>query len=225
MKGLTGLIVAGVLGLLGIALNWFYLENKAKNLQTVSFLGIKEEAGIEVGDTFVSGHFTEVTIPKSNAKNLEDFVYLWADRETVIGTRATENYIGGELFFKQDYRTPQFGIELKDNERLLPISVSERSPLIQPGDDVSFWIPSSETGEGEVGELLGPFRVGAIGNQVGNRDVMKAYKIPQMQGNQLGIIVTVEGGEFDQRTTILMDRINRSDGRSIKVVLHPRPSE
>ena len=50
MKGLTGLIVAGVLGLLGIALNWFYLENKAKNLQTVSFLGIKENAGIEVGD-------------------------------------------------------------------------------------------------------------------------------------------------------------------------------
>lgn len=223
MKGLTGLIIAGVLGLLGLALNWFYLENKSENLQTISFLGIKPGAGIEVGDTFVPNHFVEVSVPKENSANLIDFVYLYADRDTVVGTKATENYLGGELFYKEDYRTPQFEIDLADDELLLPISVADRSPLIQPGDDVSFWIPSSEGGD-EPGELLGPFRVGAIGNQVGGRDVMRAYKIPMTAGNQLGIIVTMEGGRFDQRTNTLLDRINKSDGRSVKVLLHPTSS-
>ena len=75
MKGLTGLIVALVLGVLAVALNWFYLESKTKNFESIEFLGIKSTDSSEVvinsGDTFKESHFEKVTIPAAHARDLE----------------------------------------------------------------------------------------------------------------------------------------------------------
>ena len=223
MKGLTGLIIAGILGVLGIALNWYYLETRSNQLEIVSFLGVKDGVVIENGQAFRADDFVEVAVPKKHAVQLMDFVYLWEDLDSMVGVRATQDFAGGELLFRDAYRTPQRELLLKPNERLIPITVAERSPLLEPGDKVSFWFPGVPGNETQAAkEQIGPFRIGAIGNQIGSRDVNRAYRVPVVQGNLLQVIVRVEGDHFEQQAEALLERLSQSDGRSVKVIMHPR---
>jgi len=223
MKGLTGLVIAGILGVLGIVLNWYYLETRSNQLEMVSFLGIKDGVAIENGQAFREGDFVEVAVPKKHAEQLRDFVYLWEDRDSMLGVRATQEFGGGELLFRDDYRTPQRSLALRPNERLIPITVSERSPLLEPGDEISFWFPLGPGGDASgTTQQIGPFRLGAIGNQIGSREVNQAYRVPVMQGNLLQIVVRVEGDRFEQKAEALLERLSQSDGRQVKVIMHPR---
>ena len=43
-RALSGLIFAVFLGLLGGVLNWVYLENKTRDVASISFLGVSEGA-------------------------------------------------------------------------------------------------------------------------------------------------------------------------------------
>lgn len=224
MKGLTGIIVAAIFGVLGAALNWFYLASKAQQLETISFLGVREGVNIAEGTEFQASHFTEVKIPKSAAGNLEDFVYLYRDLPTIEHLRATKSYIGGSLIFKQDTRTPATRLELANDEVLLTIAVANRSPLIQPGDRISFTAPNLSGGaSGTAGvEMIGPFQVAAIGNQLGNRDVMEAHRIQPIQSNQIGIIAKMENGQLEAKAQSLMQLMTGQGARELMVVWHGR---
>ncbi len=218
MKGLTGIIVAAIFGVLGAALNWFYLANKATQLETIAFLGVREGANLQPGTEFQSSHFVPVRIPKALARDLEDFVYLYQDLPTLEHVRATKAYAGGELLFKQDYRTPATDLELRPDEVLVTVTVANRSPLIQPNDRISFSI--SQGGSDETQELIGPFRVAAIGNQIGNRDVMQAHRIQPVQSNQIGIVCRLENGVLEPKARTLMSRIGGQGARDVMVVWH-----
>ena len=222
MKGLTGLIVAVALGLLGGALNWFYLANKAQNLEMISFLGIQDGTTIKEGAVFKGSHFVEVKIPANRARGLEDFAYLYSDLPLLVDVRAIKPYEGGELVFKQDYRTPPLELDLKSNEVLLTIAVSNRSPLIQPGDRISFSLPKpnpTNSVEPEY-ELIGEFEVAAIGNQIGSRPVFEAQGIRPVQSNQIGIIVRTENGQLEPKAQTLQARMNVVGSRDVSVVWH-----
>lgn len=227
MKGLTGIIVAAIFGVLGAALNWFYLASKAQQLETVSFLGVREGVTISEGTEFQASHFAEVRIPKIHAGDLEDFVYLYHDLPTIEHLRATKSYVGGSLIFKQDTRTPATQLKLGPNEVLLTINVANRSPLIQPGDRISFTSPSFTTGgAGTEGvEMIGPFKVAAIGNQLGSRDVMEAHRIQPIQSNQIGIVARMENGQLEAKAQSLMQMVTGQGARELMVVWHGRDAE
>ena len=222
MKGLTGIIIAAIFGVLGAALNWFYLANKAQQLETISFLGVREGANLQEGTEFQGNHFVEVRIPKALARDLEDFVYLFRDLPTLEHVRSTKRYAGGELVFKQDYRTPATELKLRPNEVLLTVSVANRSPLIQPGDRISFSVPQLDAANRPDApqELIGPFRVAAIGNQIGSREVMQAHRIQPVQSNQIGIIALMENGALESKAQTLMSRVGGQGAREVAVVWH-----
>jgi hypothetical protein len=133
MKGAYGVIFAVFLGVLGGVLNWLYLENKTRDVASISFLGISEGVIIAPGQPLSGRHFVEVRIPERHAKNLQDFVYLYEDHATLEGSPATRNYEGGELVFRADHRTPPAELKLDDNEEMFWVPVDSRSfvPSIQ----------------------------------------------------------------------------------------------
>lgn len=245
MKGLQGLIVAAMLGGLGLALNWLYLQNKTKGVESESLLGIRPDVTIPLGQDLRAEDFVEVRVPKNNSGNLREFVYLWSDKETVAGIRATRMYRGGDLVFRDDYRTPAQDLKWENkDDGLIWVEVDSRSfvpGLISPGDEVSFIVPSESdpgtgnaTGGGNVGlipltpqstELIGPFRVKSVGNRLGSVDVMQANRMATSQERQIGIVVRKEGNQLEALAMKLLDRMQRSNNRSISVYLHGRPTK
>ena len=246
MKGPLGLIVAALLGLFGVALNWFYLQGKTRDIESVSFLGVKSGVVIEPGEAFRKEHFKEVKIPSLNKGDLEDFVYLYDDVNTVAGIRATRDYQGGELVYREDYRTPPQQLELKENERLIWIPVESRSfvpDLVNPGDKITFILPRSalrmptpadpnlggESPASSRTQMIGPFTIRSLGNRLGSRDVMKASRLSQVQERQVGIVVVVEEVDGEERlqpkAAQLLERLQQSNYRNVGVALHPRSKD
>jgi hypothetical protein len=70
--------------------------------------------------------------------------------------------------------------------------------------------------------MIGPFRIGSLGNRLGGRDVMHASRISQVQERQVGIIVKVEGDSLEAKAMTLLERLQEGTTGSIVVALHPR---
>lgn len=145
MKGAAGIIVAVLLGMLGAALNYVYLDNRTRHVKTVSFIGVRPDVKLKVGDPLKESDLTPVPIPEMHAGNLKDFVYLWQDLDTVKGIRAIHPYQGGELLRREDYRTPPPELKLTKGQLLVWIAVDSRSfvpDLVNPRDRVTFVVPT-----------------------------------------------------------------------------------
>ena len=241
MKGAYGLIFALFLGLLGGVLNWVYLENKTRDVASVSFLGIREGATVAPGQPLTGRHFVEVRIPERHAKNLQDFVYLYEDRATLEGSPATRNYEGGELVYRADHRTPPAELKLDNNEEMFWVPVDSRSfvpSLVNPGDRITFVVPvyANRTARPTTGSLdvaedvaeavagptieIGPFRVKSLGDRLGTLDVMKASRRAPTQERQIGIVVDITKPEEVERAKRLRDRLATGDYRNIGIILH-----
>jgi len=241
MKGANGLIFAVFLGSLGGVLNWVYLENKTRDVASVSFLGISEGVTIAPGQPLNSRHFVEVRIPERHAKHLQDFVYLYEDRATLEGSPATRVYEGGELVFRADHRTPPAELKLDADEEMFWVPVDSRSfvpSLVNPGDRITFIVPvyasqpsRPSTGAADVSEdvvdavagptiEIGPFRVKSLGDRLGTLDVMKASRRAPVQERQIGIVVDITKPEEVERAKRLRDRLATSDYRNIGIILH-----
>jgi hypothetical protein len=245
MKGAPGLILAIFLGLLGAVLNWVYLENKTKDVASISFLGIKDGVDIQIGTPLRSTHFVEVKIPERHAKNLRESVYLYEDRATLEASSATRTYQGGDLVFRTDYRTPPVELKLEQNEEMFWVPVDSRAfvpSLINPGDQIMFVVPvygpteartasvltpsngSDDTTTTDSGptEEIGPFEVRSLGDRLGTRDVMKAGRRAPVQERQVGIVVDTTKAEQVERAKRLRERLVRGDYRNISVILKAR---
>jgi hypothetical protein len=245
MNGVKWFVLAGVLGLVGAALNWLYLTTKAQELEAVEYIGIAPDAIVHPGDKFTEEDLAPVAIPKNAQGRLPDFAILYRERQAVIGTPAVELYTGGELLLRQDLKTPPPQLSLtKENERAMWIPVDTRTfvpSLVNPGDQVSFLIGDvptpavpregeEETGDipaatplpSKQGELVGPFRVLSLGNRLGSAEVMKASGIPQQQENVMTVSVTVEGSTLEPKAARLWSLLRLSGFRQVGVVLHPK---
>jgi len=144
MKGLQGLIVAGLLGLLAVALNWVYLQQKTADVDKVMFLGVKKGVAVSPPDTLSKDDLEAVPVPRLHAGNLKDYVFLYRDLKTVVGISPSRAVRGGELLPRSIYATPPATLKLKADERLFTVSVASQSfvpALVNPGDEVTFVVP------------------------------------------------------------------------------------
>lgn len=229
MKNTSGLIVAVILGGAAVVFNWIYLHEKAAQYQVESFLGIRNGEEIQVGETLLDSHFEAVPVPRKYAEKLEDYVYLYRDKATVTGIKATRDYEGGDLVHLEDYRTPARTIKLKDDERLIWVAVDSRAfvpALVNPGDQLTFVFPSVGSGggsrsSGSTAETLGPFTIGALGTRLGDVDVDRGYGSGHAEERQVGIIAQVEGGDLGQESLRLLE-LTTGGNRVAAVALHPR---
>lgn len=233
MKGAQGLIIAAFFGLLGIALNWVYLQNKLRDAETVQFLGIKDGVAIKTGDLIQEADLVPVPVPEFNARWLRPFVFLYADVNTIAGTRSTRTMEGGELFTRHDYRTPPPELELKEDERLMWVTVSNSGfvpSLLNPGDQITFIIPTpprmAAPGQNPAVstvnsyEEVGPFTIKTLGNRLGTDQTMRAQHIAQVQERDIGIIIKLEkDGKKEPKAQKLLDLLSRSNRRDVSIQL------
>lgn len=238
MKGMQGLIVAGLLGVLAVALNWIYLQGKTQDVAIVQFLGIGSPASIEPGQVIREEHLQAVPVPERHAGNLKDYVYLYEERGTVVGITATRQYDWGDLIFRHDYRTPPAELKLGSREKLIWIPVASSSfvpDLVDPGDRIEFIIPVYERvpASGSSGERIsvsgdrrpvrtesiGPFRVGSLGSRLASRQVARGSRLTGSQERLIGIVIDQTDERERDNAANLQGRILTGDYRDIGVAL------
>ncbi len=229
MKAVPSLIVALILGAAAVIFNWIYLQKKASEFELVSFLGIRDDVSIRLGETLLESHFEEVPIPQRYAEKLRKYVFTYRDKPTIVGINATRDYQGGDLVHREDYRTPARAIKLKDDERLIWVTVDSRAfvpALVNPGDQLTFVFPApgaSGPAANATAETLGPFTIGALGTRLGDVDVAKGHSSGRAEERQVGIIAKVESGKLEAKALRLLE-LTTGANRSIAVALHPKKS-
>jgi hypothetical protein len=244
MKGVPGLLIAVGLGIVGGFCNLAYLSHKATELEMVDFIAIGENVKINVGDKFNEGHFMKLSIPKNAVGNLDSVAVHWSDRSTVYGEPATKSYSPNELLLQKQIRTPpEMDIKklLAADELAVGIPVDTRlfvSQLVNAGDNVSFLVPhvgvsfptpadGSGQGEGDKGasppDVVGPFRILALGNRLGSLDVMRASGAMPSQENVMTVAIKIVNGAFEPKSQRLLEIMKAPNFQQVQVVLHASP--
>src|ERR1700749_2011236 len=102
MKGIQGLLLSVGLGLAGAVCNWLYLERLANKEQRLSFIAIKSDVQVNVGDPLRESQVVKVDIPRSSVGNLEQVAPPWSQLAAVVGFPSSRSFRGGELVLYQD---------------------------------------------------------------------------------------------------------------------------
>ena len=241
LKGVPGLLIAIGLGIVGAFCNWLYLANKGRQLDMVDFIAIAEDVKINPGDKFHESQFMKISIPLNAVGNLDKVAVFWKDWPTVVGEPATKSYSPGEILLQRQIRTPpEMDIKklLMADELLLWIPVDTRtfvSSLVNAGDNVSFIVPrltlahAAEGGEtadrpaASSIELIGPFRILALGNRLGSQEVLRAAGVTSSQENVMAVAVKKVGAGFDEKGQKILDSLKLTNFQQVQVVLHPAP--
>lgn len=242
MKGMPGLAIACLLGVLAAGLNWFYLDRKSREFQQVGFVLVAPDTQIHVGETFTAAHFIEVPVPEVAARRLEAVAVLWKDLDTVVGMNAAREFSGEDLLLRKDLETPPAELELAADERAMWIPVDQKTfiaALVVPGDEVDFLLPSprsappaaaAEDGPtpslappaGGRTDIVGPFKVLSIGNRLGKTNVLNASRVPQLQENVITVGVKMSGNTLDDKAQRLLDAMQATNYREVGLLLRPR---
>jgi len=74
-------------------------------------------------------------------------------------------------------------------------------------------------------EIIGPFKVLALGNRLGSMEVMRAAKLAPMQENVITIPVRIENGRLEPRAARLWSLLEATNFRQVSVLVEPRPSQ
>jgi Flp pilus assembly protein CpaB len=240
MRGLTGLLIAAGLGLAGALCNWMYLDSLATNEARLAFIGVKPDVRLNVGDIFKADHFEPVEIPRNRLGNLQDAAPLWSAREAVIGLRANKPYAGGELILRQDLATPaqeDLASLLAEDEVARWVPIDPRAVIpeqINPGDLVSFETPQPAaqaavspptasqtlTMSPAVREVIGPFRVLAVGARRERPNIQQARGRSGGPENTITIAVRMPEGKMEPRAVKLFDAVRASGSQGVYVLLH-----
>ncbi len=268
MKGLVGIVLAAVLGLLGAACNWFYLQRAVQFQEQVTFIGIRPTVHLNVGDLITEEHIERIEIPRVAVGNLMHVAPQWSAKDAVLGHRATRPYMGGEIILEMDLVTPvqqDLASTLNENEVARWVPIDPRSVIpdqINPGDLVSFEVataaflsapslpmtppttppgteppneegpsggaaasppvvarPSVATpGPGPGPEIIGPFRVLALGNRRERREIQLAGRGRGGPENTITILVRMNGNKLEPKAAKLFEAIRA--GRNATVQLH-----
>ena len=236
MKGAQGIMIAVALAAVGFVCNWLYLDGQASGDQMVEFVGVTKDARVNGGDVFQAEHLTRIPVPRKYQGQLAELAYVWKDRNLVIGRKATRT-MGGqgtELVMDKDLETPtaqDINEQIAENERVMWLPVDSRTFLpqhVDPGDQVSFRIPEFGTGAGSSrptaggGQIIGPFRILALGNRKGRREVRRAAGLASGAENVIAIAVKVEnpGGKLEARAETLAGILSLNNFQGVQVLLH-----
>ena len=249
MKNIQGLIIALVLGILAAMLNWVYLTSKARNVETVDFIGIKQGVTIGRGERLVQENLVQVGIPRTGIGNLDDFAVRYSELQTVLNQNVSRTLRDGALLLRDDLKTPPPELKLEKSRTpgegedvaiWIPVDTRTFVPsLVSPGDLVSFLVAAprgsvpTPAGSGErpaptaVGgsmEIIGPFKILSLGNRLGSSEVMRAAKIPQLQENVMTIRVRLKNKQLEQKAERLLKYLRVTNYRGVGIMLHPKPN-
>ncbi|MCC6124576.1 MAG: hypothetical protein IT426_06425 [Pirellulales bacterium] len=155
MKGMQGLILAVVLGIVGAVFNLAYLMNRSSEKENVYFIGLKRDMMLNPGDKIKVEQIETVGIPKNSVGNLRDFAVLYEsdtplERHSVVGDKVERVIKGGRLLLKDDFSTPPPELKLEPDESAMFVPIDTRSivtSLIVPGDQVMFLVSKTVPGK------------------------------------------------------------------------------
>ena len=166
---------------------------------------------------------------------------IFADRNLVIGQKASRTMAtdGTELVLHPDLTTPaasDINETIADNERVMWLPVDSRTfppQHVDPGDQVSFRIPEFGSSSGSQrptagsGEIIGPFRILALGNRKGRRNVRQAAGLASGAENVIAIAVQIEQstGKLEVRAETLAGIVATNNFQGVQVLLHKRTRE
>ena len=242
MKGAQGIMIAVALGVVGFVCNWLYLNGQASGDQMVHFVGVATDARVNQGDVFQEEHLTRIPVPEKYKGELAKVAYRWSDRRLVIGQKAARTMAadGTELVLHPDLTTPaaqDINETIAEDERVMWLPVDSRTFLpqhVDPGDQVSFRIP--EFGDSTAtrnrptagsGQIIGPFRILALGNRKGRRSVRQAAGLSSGAENTIAIAVKVvqPDGKLEARAETLAGIVAVNNFQGVQVLLHKRVSD
>ena len=239
MKGIQGLVIALALAITGGVCNWLYLANQADRYERMAFVKINVDQ-IVAGDKFKDEHFAKVEIPRNNLGNIETIAVKWVDLSTVLGVVANRDYVRDQLVLADDLKTPP----TQDLSKLigpdeviawLPVDPRTFNPRqVNPGDMVSFRIPQNSfpapaladadpdaapariSGE----EIIGPFRILALGNRRGSLEVAQARGQAGGSENTITFSVEFRNEKLEKNARRVFDLMNQTGLRGVQPLLH-----
>lgn len=239
MKGFTGLLIAAILGLAGAVCNWLYLQNASNTSVKMSFISIKPDVKLDVGDVILNEHIQRIDLPGIAAGNLDTVAPQWLAKEAVVGQRANRIFLGGEIILEMDLAAPaqqQLAKTLQENEVAFWVPIDPRSVVaeqINPGDLVSFEVPpasaldgnpggtgTNKPGSGTPREVIGPFRILAIGARREPINVQQAFRGRQGTETTLTIVAELKNGQLDPLTARLSAALGTQNRQGLIVLLH-----
>lgn len=237
MKGVSGLIIAAALAIAGGICNWLYIARQADRYERESFVKVKVDQ-IRAGDRFKRQDFDKVDIPKNNLGNLEKIAVRWQDLSTIVGQPAVKNYVRDQLILQDDLKTPpseNLNKKIGPNERVVWLPVDPRSfnpQHVNPGDMVSFRIPACMSGSpstAAVGaeepapleEIIGPFRILALGNRRGTPETARATGQRFGSENVMAVSVEIRGTELEPKAKKIFKIVSMTNFKGVQVLLHP----
>jgi hypothetical protein len=237
MKGIAGLIIAAALAIAGGICNWLYIAKQADRYERESFVVVGIDQ-IRAGEKFKRQDFTKVDIPKNNLGNLEQIAVRWQDLEAVIGLPAVKDFVRDQLILQDDLKTPpqeKLNRKIADNERIIVLPVDPRSfnpQHVSPGDLVSFRIPPAHSGrvpstavgvDGSepAAEIIGPFRILALGNRKGSIDTAKVIGRRPTSENDISVSVEIRGTDVEPKAQRIMNIVATTNFKGVQVLLHP----
>ena len=99
----------------------------------------------------------------------------------------------------------------EDGTKMTEIPIKPASPPVS----------SAPPAEGPT-EIIGPFKILALGNRLGKTEVMKAAKIPQVQENVIMVSVKVVDNELEPKAQKLWGLLQVTGSQQMGILLHPR---
>jgi Flp pilus assembly protein CpaB len=241
MKGFTGLLIAAVLGLAGAVCNWLYLQRASNTLGRVSFISIRPDVQLNVGDPIKEEDLQRIDLPDNAAGNLRSVAPEWSAKAAVVGQRANRIFNGGEIILEMDLAAPaqqQLAKTLHENEVAFWVPIDPRSVVaeqINPGDLVSFEVPPAlltggavpaptsttpRAGDKDASEIIGPFRVLAIGARREPINIQQAFRGRPGTETTLTIVAQLKQGQLDPLSARLSEVLGSQNRQGLIVLLH-----
>lgn len=100
MKHLMGLGLAGLLGVIAAALNWFWISGLATPDE---FVAIRSD--VAVGEILTADGMVAIPIP-GYRETLRKSYIPWENRAVLFGTRANRDYAAGDVVMHRDLQPP-----------------------------------------------------------------------------------------------------------------------
>lgn len=236
MKGIPGLIIAATLAIAGGICNWLYIAKQADRYERESFVVVRVDQ-IRAGEKFKREDFDKVDIPKNNLGNLEKIAVHWQDLDAVVGLPAVKDFVRDQLILQDDLKTPpqeNLNRKIGPNERVMWLPVDPRSfnpQHVNPGDMVSFRIPASmaiaptavgaDPTKPPLEEILGPFRILALGNRKGSPETARVAGQRFGSENVMAVSVKIDGTQLEKKAQQILNVVNMTNFKGVQVLLHP----